>query len=253
MKFHFIFMLATLIFSQLSFAANNQAPPIKEQQRWLDARWIQLEISDNQNDWRGNWQIAFDHHSNNVKIDKDDRFNGHRVQGSLIVLNGHTLLAKGLNLRPGYEIDALDTPVLMTQLLLSLLEKSVAVMPNDVSDKLSIDHQETLFPIRVSTKSASALFQAPWQIKGHVSKAVDHNIDFQLVFKTSLANDIIYIVTMAGQLNHQATPPLDDDMSLEGWNIYSLGPETDSPYSYGAKKIISSASTISELKKERDR
>jgi hypothetical protein len=38
-------------------------------------------------------------------------------------------------------------------------------------------------------------------------------------------------------------------MSLEGWNIYSLGPETDSPYSYGAKKIISSVSTIGELKK----
>jgi hypothetical protein len=37
-------MLATLIYSQLSFAASNQAPPIKEQQHWPDARWIQLEI-----------------------------------------------------------------------------------------------------------------------------------------------------------------------------------------------------------------
>jgi hypothetical protein len=95
----------------------------------------------------------------------------------------------------------------MTQLLLSLLEKSVVVMPNDVSDKLSIDHQETLFPIRVSTKSASALFQAPWQVKGHVSKAVDHNIDFQLVFETSLTNDIVYIVTMAVSLTTKPHHP----------------------------------------------
>lgn len=249
MNIRSLFLVAAMLFSQLALAASNQFPK-QTTQRWLDARWIELDIRDNQNDWQGNWQIAFDHQSNSVKIDKDDLFNSHRLQGSLIVLEGHTLLSKGLDLKPGYEIDALDTPVLMTQLLLSLLQKAVATDPASLKGQFIVQHQENTIPIRVATKSASALFQAPWQVNGELNKHANQNILFQLEFQTSLAKDIPYRVYMSGKLNHHATPPIKEDMSLQGWTIYSLGPETAGQYSYGAKKINSSASTINELRKE---
>lgn len=251
MKFKNTFVvIVSLVFSVSSFAAN-QAPKLDQKaSRWLDASWIELVIKDNQNDWLGNWQIAFDHPSNNVQIDKDDQFNGQRLKGSLIVINGETLLAKGLNLQPGYEIDALDTPVLMTQLLLTLLDKAVDISPSSLTNKHNIEHHEATMPIRVATKSASAFFKAPWSVSGELTKTGKQNVNYKLEFQTVLGEDIKYIVSMSGLLNHQAAVKLDDEMPLAGWTVYSLGPTTEGQFSYGAQELITSATTIGQLRQQ---
>lgn len=220
---------------------------------WQDINSLSLTVEDNQNSWKANWLITIDKEKNTISIEKDDYFHDHNLKGTLIVLAGKTMLSKGLVLQKGYEIDALDTPIIMLQLLVDILNKTIPSGPSSVTKEMNVEHTETQVPIHISTKSASAHFNAPWTVIGHLSKPGKHGIDYNLSFVTSLNGGINYTLKMAGELHQKPGLTLDDTMKLDGWQIYQLGPiKTQrgevTNFDYGAQLIQSTASTLGELR-----
>ncbi len=252
-----IFLFLYLIFPISVSAVTNTT--IAEKNRpgvtWRDINSLKLTVEDNQNSWKANWLIAIDKEKNTISIEKDDYFHDHNLKGTLIVLAGKTMLSKGLTLKKGYEIDALDTPIIMFQLLLDILNKTIPSGPSSVIKQLHIQHTEANTPIQISTKSASAHFNAPWTVTGQLLKVVEGGIDYDLKFATSLNGGINYTLEMAGELHQKSGWALDDTMKLDGWQIYQLGPVKTqrgdiTSFDYGAQLIHPKASTLGELRLE---
>jgi hypothetical protein len=249
----FIFLIVPKF--MLAATDPNQIKKAVPAMTWQDINSLSLTVEDNQNSWKANWLITIDKEKNTISIEKDDYFHNHNLKGTIIVLAGKTMLSKGLVLKKGYEIDALDTPIIMFQLLLDILNKTIPSGPSSVTKEFTVEHTETQVPIHISTKSASAHFNAPWTVTGQLSKAVKGSIDYDLKFATSLNGGINYTLEMAGELHQKSGRALDDTMKLDGWQIYQLGPvETQrgdiTSFDYGAQLIHPKASTLGKLRLE---
>ena len=243
-----------IIASQSIIAATNFTE-IPHKAAWQDFNVIKLSVEDNQNSWKANWLITIDKEKNTISIEKDDYFRNQNLKGTLIVLAGKTMLSRGLTLKKGYEIDALDTPIIMMQLLFDILNKTTPTGPSSVTQKLRVDHAEANMPIHISTKSASAHFNAPWRVEGLFSKSSKDTIEYNFSFATSVHDGINYTLKMNGELHQKANQTLDDTMKLDGWKIYHLGPINSQQsgiknFDYSAQLIQPKASTLGELRSE---
>ena len=246
-----------LIASQSIIAATNSAE-IPHSATWQDFNVIKLSVEDNQNSWKANWLITIDKEKNTISIEKDDYFHNQNLRGTLIILAGKTMLSKGLVLRKGYEIDALDTPIIMMQLLFDILNKTLPSGPASITRNQKIEHSETNKPIHISTKSASAHFNAPWVVNGLFSRSAIDTIEYEFSFATSVHEDINYTLNMKGELHQKPNQTLDGTMMLEDWKIYQLGPMNTqqgerTSFHYGAQLFDSKASTLGELRKKLSR
>ena len=246
-----------LISSQLIIAATNSAE-IPHKATWQDFNIIKRSVEDNQNSWRANWLITIDKEKNTISIEKNDYFHNQNLKGTLIVLAGKTMLSKGLVLGRGYEIDALDTPIIMMQLLFDILNKTLPSGPASITRSQKIKHSEISTPIHISTKSASAHFNAPWAVNGLFSRSAIDTIKYEFSFATSVYEGINYTLKMNGELHQKANQTLDDTMGLDGWQIYQLGPMNTqqgerTSFDYGAQLFDSKASTLGELRNELSR
>lgn len=252
-----IFLLTfSVVFSLPTFASTstNSSKTI-HQATWQDINSLKLSVEDNQNSWKANWFITIDKEKNTISIEKDDYFHNQNLKGTLIVLAGKTMLSKGLILRKGYEIDALDTPIIMMQLLFDILNKVLPSGPASITKNLKIAHSEANIPIHISTKSASAHFNAPWVVNGLFSQPTIDTIKYDFSFATSVHDGINYTLKMNGELHQKPNQTLDDTMALDGWKVYQLGPTNShgkevTSFDYGAQLIDYKASTLGELRNE---
>ena len=74
----------------------------------------------------------------------------------IVSVGGQVMLIQNVELEEGYEIDAMDGPVLMLQLALTLLEKGIADGPESLPTEgiVEVQKDEQAEPIEVSTTSA---------------------------------------------------------------------------------------------------
>ena len=152
------------------------------------------------------------------------------------------MLTKGLELESGYEVDALDSPVLSVRLLMIILGRIFPKGANEVVGVRSIDRSDSV-GIKYATPSASGYIPAPWNVKGQVSKLVDGKVsyDLALTFPTEQQDKkSTFTVVMRGELGLLGRPVFRDADSLEGWKIYGMGPQqvtqgNETILDYGAK------------------
>ena len=244
-----------MLMSSIAYASNTEQADSHALSDWYQANRFELSIQDDQNNWTAHWHISLDKENNTLKIDKNDYFLGQSFKGSLIILLGKVMLSNGLVLEKNREIDALDTPVLMLQLLINLLNQSIPNGPQTIGDEQAINHTELTTPIRLSTKSASAFFNTPWSVTGSLSQNPHHVIAYDLEFNAKLDQGTHYLIKMNGKLHKEDAVILNSAMNLEGWEIYDIGPYSQQINSktiahYGAKKSTSKANTLGELHQE---
>jgi len=182
-------------------------------------------------------------------------------EGRVLVVGGQAMVVDGLDLEPGYEIDAIDMPAFHFQLLYAVLEQIFPGGPASVSGKRAVEHAEDNSAIRVGTASATGEFAAPWFAKGTVSRGEDANVDFDLDFTftvdpdTALTFTLHLLGTWTGASRAFA---IGDEFSIDGWTVFAIGPdeaETDGGIAteIGARATGASYRTVGELRAELER
>lgn len=167
----------------------------------------------------------------------------------IILVDGRWMLTKGVKIEKGYEIEALDVPVLMLRVALELLRAAAPDGPSTLKSKSQVDVHEAHQSIKISTMSASGGIPAPWSVKGIIEPVAPDKVAFELTVRGG--EQPLHFV---GTWQKDQTPPiLPGDLALEGWRVFSIGPYTvtkgrETIIDYGAQPANTQARTIAELK-----
>lgn len=185
----------------------------------------------------------FVHNLNNISIELEGL-----DTGNLKLLENKVLITQGIDSTDEYMIDKLDMVSLNTQFIISLLEVAVPEGPQLKTTK-QIDIKEKDKGFAVGTMSASMDIPPPWELTGTVTPLENGAIGFD--FKLHALSKNILIKGSWGKLS--PAPPIDDNMSLDGWNMYTLRPRTfqegkSTIFDYGTTKVPFTAKTLGELR-----
>lgn len=176
---------------------------------------------------------------------------GKKQDAEIMVINGRSqwMLTKNVPLEKGYEIDPLDGAVLNLKLVLELLRAAAPDGPTAVKEKTTVTVKEDTQSIEVNTGSASGGLEAPWTLHATIEPTAPGRWSFDLSAKHDRA-----IHTTGTWQKEDTAPTFADEMSLNGWKIFRIGPikTTDGNSTildYGAQVSNASAKTLGELRK----
>src|SRR5437763_6397620 len=149
--------------------------------------------------------------SQELKITMDAKGKqGQQETGEIMLINGQSkwMLAKNVPFEKGYEIDALDGPVLELKLVLELLRAAAPGGPNEIRKRTTFNVDDKPRPISVNTASASGGIEAPWTLQATIEPITTDQWSFELTVKHDET------VHMNGTWQKEAAPPVfGDDIS----------------------------------------
>jgi hypothetical protein len=259
-KLGFSLLLSLLLSSGLLLAqsdvltaagANRNRTQAKSQanSEWYNANQVSLTVQAEGITSTATYEITSDQ---DLKITTNTKGkNGQQETSEIMFVNGqsHWMLAKNVPLERGYEIDALDGPVLTLKLVTELLRAAVPAGPGEITKSTAINIRERTKPIEVNTASASGGLEAPWTLQGTIEPTASGAVSFDLTVK----HDQPMHITGTWQ-KQAAAPVFADDMPLTGWQILSVGPTRDvqgnvATIDYGAQASHVQPKTLGELRK----
>jgi hypothetical protein len=164
-----------------------------------------------------------------ARITIELREDGTRTSGTILLIAGRWMLTQGFGSKSGKEIEALDSATLNSQLVIVLLTAGLPAGRPAPGPTQHVRFAEKAKPIRISTVSTSAEYDAPWTVTGSVTvAAADAPATYQLSFTYSDAG-VAHTRDFAGSVAN-ANPPLElpDSMKLAGWKVSRIGPTPDS-------------------------
>lgn len=191
---------------------------------WYD--WNRLTVHFESSDGKADWLFEISA-ADEFKITLDEQFGDTPVRGVLIVIEGKVMITSGLELEPGSETESLDTPALVQQLALKLLQHAYPLGREQVLGvgEVRLD-RENLY-LTASTSRASAEFAPPWEVHGYVDNRNLDWVDFELDFK---APEVDYQAHLSGQWDAQTDPVVfRDSMDISDWRIWPLVPQPNPP------------------------
>ena len=175
----------------------------------------------------------------------------------IVLVGGQVMLVQNMELEEGYEIDAMDGPVLMLQLTLSLLAKGLADGPTSLPTEGSVEVQkvEQEEPIEVSTTSAGGQFPAPWRLSGTATREEGDRIAYSLDLVYTSGTEKPTVEIDGHWKKTDPRPKLDPAMALTAWKSYEIGPiertsASGTIYDFGAQPVELEAQTLRELRLE---
>lgn len=223
---------------------------------WSDPTEVRLVISGDTTGHPMEYLIELLSHGD-ARITAIDRSTSSDRWPVIVSVGGQVMLIQNVELEEGYEIDAMDGPVLMLQLALTLLEKGIVNGPESLPTEGIVEVQkiEQAEPIGVSTTSAGGQFPAPWRVSGTANREPVDRIAYSLVFWYSSAAKEIRVEIVGHWQRTEPRPELDPTMALSAWESYQIGPiERATPggtiYDYGAYPKEFKARTLRELRLE---
>lgn len=229
-------------------ASHNNAASVKVDNEWYSPTRASIHAQDHGAAVTILYEISG---NQDLKVTMDTVEKGKKQVAEMMVVNGQSqwMLAKNVPLEKGYEIDALDGVVLNLKLALELLRAAAPGGPTGIKQKTTFDVKEDSRSIAVNTASASGGLEAPWTLHAIIEPGSGDQWSFQLVAKHGES------IHISGTWQKEAAPPtFGDDLSLEGWQILSIGPikTTDGNSTildYGAQISQKRAKTLGELRK----
>jgi hypothetical protein len=150
---------------------------------------------------------------------------GKGQRGKIIVIGGRAMLMREVAHEKGYEIDALDGPVLMNQLIVTLLDQAFPAGPSSVRSRHRVRIEQKMRAIRIATSSASGRFEAPWTLTGTVRRR-DGRIEYDLRFSARTPDGPYSFDASGFWVKESNISPVDERMPLDGWTVHWLGPMT---------------------------
>lgn len=207
---------------------------------------VHFESTDGKADWL--FEMAS---GREFRITLDEAFGDEPVRGIVMVLGGRIMITKDLELEPGGETDSLDTPALVQQLTLKLLQH---IYPRGPGQVLGIENfrvrREHLY-LSAATSRASAEFAPPWSVSGTVDNGHFGYVDFDLDFE---APDVDYRAQFSGRWRELPDPIIfRDTMIIEDWRVWPLAPQpAPSPFKPGALARDMRIVTLGDLRRIMD-
>lgn len=177
------------------------------------------------------YEGRLDQESHDIQIAVEASGEGKIEKGRILMVAGRVMAIQGPIAEPGYEIDALDVPILQYQLLVKVLAHVLPEGPAAVNAVSAIDHRESKAEIHVSTPSAGGGVAPPWEVRGKVMPGTEGSIEYDLTL-TSQEEDEERgsagknIVNFQGRLFHESNTRIEDTLSLEGWKVFGVGPQS---------------------------
>ena len=175
----------------------------------------------------GTWKYRTFADPADVIVDLDTPAPRGRTKGSIMLVGGQAIAARGLAPEPGFEVDPLDAAIVNLKVLTRLLDAAVPGGPAALKGKHAVNVREEAAEIFASTPSANAHFKAPWVLKGRVERVDAGTIAFRLELEAPGGDKPAdrarwtYSGNASGTLKGRV---LEDSMSLAGWTTYLLGP-----------------------------
>lgn len=209
-------------------ASCNKDPECDDATAWYDFTRVVLRQTAPGSAEGIEWVASFDHDAADASIDVATHGSSKPMSGTVALIGGRVMLSKGLLLEAGYEIDALDAPVLSIKLLMSVLGRIFPNGPDDLVGSRNVDHTDSV-GIKFATSSASGYIPAPWHVAGQISKLVDGKVVFDIVLSVPPERDDApkssSTMKLSGELAVLGRPVFLDTDSLAGWTTYGLGPQ----------------------------
>jgi hypothetical protein len=201
------------------------------------------------------WRGVFDHQSNDMRIDVEVK-EPEPLKGTVGMVGGTIMISKGLKLQRGFEIDAIDGPMLAMRLALIVLNRVFPHGPRSVVGMQQVGHDDNA-GIKFATPSASASIGAPWRASGVVENysagAVTFDLTMVVPAQTGTAQASTGTLNFIGRLSMRGAPVFDDRMSLADWTVYALGPQLEkrgeaTTLDFGAKATTAPGKTIADIR-----
>ena len=206
------------------------------------------------------WQGQFDEVSGDIQINVEQSVSGTVAKGKILMIGGRVMAIQGPIAEPGYEIDALDAAILQLQLVTKLLGRALPNGPASVKSAQEIDFADGKTGVQIATPSAGGMIQPPWRIIGQLKRLPADGIQYILTLTSRSASKATNeqhesTVTFAGTLFNSANAKIDDQLSLEKWNLFGVGPQSSKQQGgtiidYGAAPKATTYKTVAEVRKQ---
>jgi hypothetical protein len=173
------------------------------------------------------YRAEFDPERRDFAIQVDLRRVDGEARGTVAMVGGRVMLARGLPLETGRELEAIDLPLTNIQLAQVLLGRAIPGGPDSLRGERNIDHRGKE-PIVYGTAGAQGRVEAPWRVTGKVSKVQTGSIHFNLVLEAPLAGakkkGEKLRMQLQGELSMLGRAVFTDDAQLDGWTVYTIAP-----------------------------
>jgi len=216
---------------------------------WFAATQFTVQIEFAGTSDRGSLSFSFAE-PGSMAIDSELADEGVPRKRKILLLDNQLLLT---NFEPerDREIYALDSPVLIYQLAITLLSTAYPEGPQDFKGKSVVDLEERKRGIAVATSSTTGLYRAPWRATGSISRRDPQSIDYAFDFESQFGAGQQRTLTLKGVWTKSNPVTFDPALSLKEWNAYMLDGYTtrqdSNAVSDGARPISKPSSTLGEL------
>lgn len=208
--------------AQTRAPSKSATPPASE---WARGNRVLLGVTQPALGFSAQWRFERST-AGDIFLERQENRAGKIEAGAFLLIDG-ALIVRDTRLEPGKELDAMNGPLLMLQLVLQLLERSVPGGPSKLTHDMRVDVSEPSRAIAVTGVGADGEFAAPWRLTGNVGPAGKGIVKFELEFSSSIRGQsgARYATGIAGVW--QNAPPavvFQDSMNLRGWQVYRFKP-----------------------------
>jgi len=254
-------MLAIACLASIAWASAQQQKPCKdpcgEPTAWQDFNSFTLKVTAPGKSGYSQWQGRLDKKTNDIQIDVENSEAGSVARGRILMIAGRVMAIQGPIAQPGYEIDALDAAALQLQLVTKLLGRAFPNGPASVKPAQDVDYSDRNTGIQIATQSAGGMIQAPWRVVGELKHVDPDVIQYDLTLTSSNARDPgkKNTVTFSGTLFNSPNTRIDDQLSLEKWNLFGVGPQSrkqgnSTIIDYSAAPETTAYKTVADVRKK---
>jgi len=227
---------------------------------WNEFNKFELKMTTPKEPGYSSWKGTFDKESLDIQIYVEVSDGKRITKGQIVMVGGRVLATRGPVTEPGYEIDALDAPVLEQELVFRLLGAALPNGPEEIKGVRKIDYRSEKTGIQFATPSAQGFISAPWRVSGDVNVVAPNVIEYQLRLTAAGTGNPAgqggeYAANFDGRLFKIASAKIDDSMPLGGWNLFGVGVQTrtegnGTAIDYGAAPTPAPYKTVADIRKK---
>lgn len=227
---------------------------------WSEFNKFEIKVTSPKEPVYSSWKGTFDKESLDIQIDVEVWDGKETIKGQVFMVGGRVLATRGPVTEPGYEIDALDAPLLEQELVFRLLGAALPNGTEEIKGMHKIDYKSERTGIQFATPSAQGFISAPWHVIGDINVVAQNVVEYQLSLTAAGTGDAVasngkYTANFSGRLSRVVHAQIDDSMPLAGWNVFGVGVQTrkegsGTTYDYGAAPTSTQYRTVADIRKK---
>lgn len=226
---------------------------------WDEFNKFELKVTAEDSGY-SSWKGTFDKKSDDIQVDVEISDGKKITKGKILMVGGRVMVTQGQVTEPGYEIDALDAPIMEQKLVFRLLGEALPSGPEEIKGTRKIDFKSENTGIQFATPSAQGFISAPWRVRGEVKADTPDVVDYQLSLTSPGTGNPVgqpkeRNTNFVGRLSKVVSARIDDSLPLAAWKVLGVGVQTrkegdTTMYDYGAAPTSDVYKTVADIRKK---